>query len=434
MKKLLFTTLLIIALQFTVYGQNPKYIFLFIGDGMGFNHIALTEASFAAKNDSIGFSQLNFTKFPSVGLATTNAANRLTTCSAAAGTALATANKTSINTISMNADRTLNLQSVAAKAKAKGMKVGVTSSVSIDHATPAAFFAHAPSRKMSYQINEWMTKAGFDLYAGGGMLNSNEGKSIYDILTENSYTIVKGAGKELKGAKIYWEQADGRNPEAIPLAIDSKQGELTLSEITAKSIDFLENKKGFFLMVEGGQIDWAAHANDAASIVHEVKDFDNAITKALDFYNKHPKETLIVITADHETGGLALGVDSQGYETNLKLLFNQKVSKGILEKLIKKSSDWTQAKELLKSNLGFWSAVEITPREELELCVAFEKKKEKCATKAIELLNTKAGVGFTTGAHTSTYVPVFAIGAGADNFKGYMDNIDIPRRIESLIK
>lgn len=434
MKKILLTTIILIALQLTVCAQNPKYIFLFIGDGMGFNHIALTEASLAAKNDSIGFRQLNFTKFPSVGFATTNAANRLTTCSAAAGTALATANKTSINTIGMNADRSQDLLSVAAKAKAKGLKVGVTTSVSIDHATPAAFFSHAPNRQMSYQISEWLTKSGFDLYAGSGMLKPTEGKSIYDILTENSYTIVKGAGQELQGEKIYWEQATGSNPDALPLAIESKAGELTLSEITAKSINFLKNKRGFFLMVEGGQIDWAAHANDAASIVHEVKDFDNAITKAIEFYNQNPKETLIVITADHETGGLALGTDSRGYDTDLKLLFNQKVSKGTLEKLIKTSENWQQAKDILRSNLGFWDDVKLTAKEELELCVAFENKKEKCAALAIKLLNTKAGVDFTTGSHTAAYVPIFAIGVGAEKFRGYMDNIDIPKQIENLIK
>lgn len=434
MKKILTILVVLLFLQTAHAVKPPKYIFLFIGDGMGHAHVALTQAALAAKDGKIGYSPLSFTQFPEVGYATTNAANRLTTCSAAAGTALATGNKTSINTIGMNTDRTQNLESVAVKAKQKGMKVGITSSVSIDHATPASFYAHCPNRNMSYEIAQWAAKTGFDLYASSGLLKPNQERSIYEILKDSAYNVVYGSGVSLNGNKVFWQQELSANQDALPLAIDSKKGDLTLSEITEKSINFLNNKQGFFLMVEGGQIDWAAHANDAASIVHETKDFSDAIARAVEFYNQHPKETLIIVTADHETGGLTLGLNSRGYDTNLEKLFSQKMSKGKLESALKATINWDEAKATLRSALGFWDNIELTAKEELELLVAYERKAENAAPVAINILHTKAGVGFTTGSHTPIYVPVYAIGVGSEQFSGAIDNTDIPNKIKQMIK
>lgn len=435
MKRFILLLVTLLMIQATAEAsKNPKYIFYFIGDGMGHNHIALTEATMAAKVGKIGYEPLNFTKFPVVSYVTTNAQTRLTTCSAAAGTALATGTKTSIGTIGMNADHSQDLQSIAVRAKNRGMKVGIATSVSIDHATPASFYAHAEQRDMHYKIATWMAKAGFDLYASSGLLKPNEQRNIFDILTDSLYTIIRGAGATLDGSKIYWQQADGYPTDIIPLAIDSRDGDLTLSEITQKSIDFLDNDNGFFLMVEGGQIDWAAHANDAASIVHETKDFANAIDHAIEFYNRHPDETLIVVTADHETGGLALGTDSMGYETDFALLLYQKMSKGKLESAVKSTKNWEEAKALLRSEMGFWDKVSITDTEEQKLFAAYEKNAASAATLSVKILAHKAGVDFTTGSHTAAYVPLFAIGRGSELFVGRCDNTEVPHKIDSLIK
>lgn len=433
MKKITLLLLAILLVSFADAAKKPKYIFYFIGDGMGHNQIALTEAALAAEKGKIGYEALNFTLFPSVGFITTNAATRLTTDSAAAGTALATGEKTSIETIGMNTDHTANLESVAVKAKSKGMKVGITTSVSIDHATPAAFYAHAKNRNMNYEIAAWMPKAGFDLYASSGLLKPTEGRSIYEILEENGYTIARGAGVSLAGQKVYWEQASGYKNDALPLAIDSKKGDLTLAEITEKSIQFLDNKKGFFLMVEGGQIDWAGHSNDGASIVRETKDFADAIEKALEFYRQYPEETLIVVTADHETSGVALGHGPRKYDTNLEYLFLQKMSIGMLENALENTKNWDEAKALLTSQMGFWSTIKITPKEELQLLIAYEKEKEKAGTMAIELIAHKAGIAYTSGTHTATFVPIFAIGVGHELFNGVSDNTDVPKRMKALL-
>ncbi|MEI6093645.1 MAG: alkaline phosphatase, partial [bacterium] len=132
--------------------QKAKYVFLFIGDGMGLVHINATEAYRAALKDKIGIDKLNFTKFPNLAVATTYAADRYITDSAAAGTALATGNKTAVETISMDYTRTKKLKSIAQMAKEKGMKVGIITTVNMNDATPAVFYAHQPERSMLKEI------------------------------------------------------------------------------------------------------------------------------------------------------------------------------------------------------------------------------------------------------------------------------------------
>lgn len=428
---LLLTAVLIIGTAQSA--TKPKYIFYFIGDGMGFAHIALAEATLQAQKGEIGFGGLVFAQFPITGYATTHAATRLTTDSAAAGTALAVGEKTSIGTIGMNADFSQNLRSIAVKAKEKGMKVGVATSVSIDHATPAAFYAHDASRNSSYNIGTWAPRAGLDLYAGSGFLKPDDGRNLYEIFADSGYTVIKGSA-ELKGKKVVWVQADGQDASQLAFTVDENSKSLTLPEITAQSIQFLENKNGFFLMVEGGKIDWAAHSNDAAAVVGEVENFSESIALALEFYKRYPQQTLIVITADHETGGLALGVGAREYDTNFEFLANQKMSLEVLTAAVSKAKTWPEAKLILTQNLGLWSKIPVSTREELEILAKFEKKREHAAQAAIQLLNQKAGAGWTTMSHTAGYVPVFAIGQGAERFAGRQDNVEIPRKIWELIK
>ena len=238
-------------------------------------------------------------------------------------------------------------------------------------------------------------------------------------------------------------------------AIDSKEGDLTLAQITESAIDFLTKgkNKGFFLMVEGGKIDWACHGNDAATVFHEVADMDNAIKVAYEFYKKHPKETLIVVTADHETGGIALGTGK--YALNLKALENQKASaeahlfgQQILNVFPSYMIvlSFAQITDLFREYFGrcFWSVLPITWEQEKKLRDEYEKsfvrnkvefaesmyaKTEPMAAKAKEVMDQIAMVGWTSGGHSAGYVPVFAIGAGSDLFIGKMDNTEIPKRI-----
>ena len=459
MKKLIYT-LLLVLMTVTAHGQ-AKYVFYFIGDGMGVNQVNGTEMYQAEfQKGIIGVEPLLFTQFPVGTMATTFSATNSVTDSAAAGTALATGEKTYNHAISVDVDKN-PLQTVAEKAKKAGKKVGVTTSVSVDHATPASFYAHQPDRDMYYEIALDLPKANFDFYAGGGFLKPNttfdkkEAPSIFPIFEQAGYTVARGyqdyKDKAAKADKMILIQREGANPSCLPYALDRKEGDLTLAQITESAIDFLTKgkDKGFFLMVEGGKIDWACHANDAATVFNEVKDMDDAIKVAYEFYKKHPKETLIVVTADHETGGLVLGTGR--YALNLKALQYQKNSTDVLSQRISdlrkakgNKVTWEDMKALLAEEMGFWKQLPLSWSQERKLRDEFEKsfvknkvvfaesmysKSEPVAACAKEVMNEMAMVGWVSGGHSAGFVPVFAVGAGSHLFGGKIDNTEIPKRI-----
>lgn len=444
----------------SVQEKKAKYVFYFIGDGMGVNQVNGTEMYLAEMKGRIGVEPLNFTQFPVNNFATTYSGYNSVTCSAAAGTALATGEKTKNGTIGMDSLHRNPLYSVAVQAKKAGKKVGITTSVSVDHATPAAFYAHQPDRRMYYEIATDLPKTGFDLYAGAGFLQPKNKKdstapAAYDVFRDSGYVLVRGqeefAAQSGNVAKMVLIQKEGGDNESLPYAIDRREGDLTLARITENAIDFLnrDNENGFFLMVEGGKIDWACHNNDAATVFNEIVDMAEAVQKALDFYRKHPDETLIVITADHETGGISLGTGA--YALNLKVLEHQKASEEELTAKIKalrreKNNNvaWEDIRTLLTENMGFWASVPLNEQQEKELLKVYEESfeggevklekslyasNEPMAGKAIRMLDKMALVGWTSGGHSAGVVPVYAIGAGSRLFQGKLDNIDIPRKI-----
>lgn len=440
--------------------KKAKYVFYFIGDGMGVNQVNGTEMYLAEKEGRIGLKPLNFTQFPVVNFATTYSKYNSVTCSAAAGTALATGTKTKNGTIGMDSLHQAPLYSVAVKAKEAGKRVGITTSVSVDHATPSAFYAHQPNRSMYYEIGTDLPKTGFDFYAGAGFLQP---KSKKDTSASELYGLIEGAGyKIIRGneafekeyadaAKAVFIQKEGAENGCLPYAIDRKEGDLTLAQITENAIRFLmkEPNDGFFLMVEGGKIDWACHGNDAATVFTEVIDMAEAVEKALDFYKQHPDETLIVITADHETGGIALGTGK--YALNLQALQYQKLSQEQLTHEIqalrtakKNKVSWEDVRTLLGEKLGFWKEVKLSDKQEARLKDIYAKsfgrgsakmekdlyaENEQLAAEAIRILDVIALVGWTSGGHSAGVVPVYAIGAGSQLFSGKLDNTDIPRKI-----
>lgn len=452
--------LLLSQCQHVPQEKKAKYVFYFIGDGMGVNQVNGTEMYLAEKEGRIGLKPLNFTQFPVVNVATTYSTYNSVTCSAAAGTALATGSKTKNGTIGMDSLHKEPLYSVAVKAKNAGKKVGITTSVSVDHATPAAFYAHQPNRSMYYEIGTDLPKTGFDFYAGAGFLQPNNKKdstavNLFELYDREGYTLIRGMEEYVnragEAAKVIFIQKEGSDKGSLPYAIDRQEGDLTLAQITENAIQFLtrNNDNGFFLMVEGGKIDWACHSNDAATVFNEVVDMSEAIQKALDFYNQHPDETLIVITADHETGGIVLGTGK--YALNLQALQYQKLSKEELTKAIQelgkaKSNkvSWEEVKNLLSEKLGFWKEVQLNEEQQARLKKAYastlgsknakiEKdlyaENSQLASEAIRILDAIAMVGWTSGGHSAGLVPVYAIGAGSQLFSGKLDNTDIPKKI-----
>ena len=331
MKKFLFglaaAALLCLAVSCGRQENNAKYVFYFIGDGMGSTHVAATEAYLAQERGVIGMDPLCFTQFPVMGEATNFSSSNIITDSSAAGTALSTGEKTKNGMLCIAPDSTTQLKSIAYKIHEAGYSVGVMSTTPINHATPAAFFGHNIKRGNYYEIGKEIPETGFEFFAGGGLYHpkgkeGNEEVSLYDMIAEAGYTLAYGY-EDFKAKqdadRIVLVQSEGAE-DICPYALGRPEGALTLPQIVEAAIAVLErNPKGFFMMAEGGLIDWTAHSQDLAGTIFEILDFDQAIAVANAFYERHPKETLIVVTADHETGGIALG-RGRGYNYDLTVI------------------------------------------------------------------------------------------------------------------
>ena len=428
-------TLFLLLIVATGFAQ-PKYIFYFIGDGMGPSHVLATELYLGELQGVIGRPQkLVFTQFPESAFVTTFSASNGVTDSAASGTALSTGSKTSNGRIGTDADGN-NVYSVARVAKNAGLAVGIATTVCINHATPSAFYAHSASRHYYNEIAQWMLEADYDFYAGGDAKCTTEQRNdLYARAEKQGYTIARGyddyKAKAGKAEKMMLYQKGVA--EEVPYAIDRTSEDITLAQITKAGIDFLSKKNddGFFLMVEGGKIDYASHRDDAATLIHEMLDFNAAIEEAYEFYKNHKDETLIIVTADHETGGIVLGYTGD-YKLNLKVLESQKVSVDNLASMLEglKETTWGKVTEMVKENVG----VEPRGNHNAQESVAMTHDlANRIAYDAIYDLNRKALISWASGNHSGTFVPLFAIGEGADRFNGVIDNTDIPLTIMEFL-
>ncbi len=301
-----------------------KYVFLFIGDGMSLPQRMMAE-EFSRSTTGKG---LTINAMPVQGYSKTSSASNFITDSAASGTAIACGEKTNNGRIGMDTEGKKNLESVAEVAKKNGRAVGILTSITINHATPASFYAHNESRDNYYDIGLDLIKSGFEYFGGGGLQgNRNGDNDIYKLAEKEGYTV---AYKD-EVPKVDLKKADklfvrGHNG-ALPNAIDRPEGEWAISDYTKQCIDFLMLKnKPFFVMVEGGNIDHHGHSNDAGASLRETMEMDRAVSVIMDFAKKHPNDTLLVVTGDHETGGLTLGFANTQYESSIYLLGNQKCS------------------------------------------------------------------------------------------------------------
>ena len=456
-RTLLSLALLAVGALSALAQQTPKYVFYFIGDGMGVNQVNGTETYLAALEGRIGIKPLCFGDFPYTALAVTYSASNGVTDSAAGGTALATGCKTYNGGLGVKADSVTSVSSVAAWAKQAGAAVGVTTSVSVDHATPGAFYAHQANRSSYYNVGLDLIASGFDFFAGSDFLKPNNpsgGPDLYAQCNSAGYTIARGYKdyqKKMKKADrmimFQTEEASKRDRYSLPYAIDRQKGDMTLQEITRAGINFLSKKNPdkFFLFVEGGKIDWACHANDAATVFEEIIDMDDAVRVAYEFYCQHPDETLIVITADHETGGL--GLANSDYVLKTHLLRYQQMSadkySAHLREVIEKAGDkisWDIVRKDLEENFGFWKDIVLSELQEDQLQRAYDAivegrgksvesmyaKENELGNLAKQIVSRNSRLGWTTGGHSNGYVPVFAIGAGAEAFHGRIENTDVP--------
>ena len=487
-------------------GTVPKYVFLFIGDGMSYPQIQLTNyyksavsnqssaktVSVDGENKTVLQSQNNLSMmdFEIAGSAQTYDSTSFAPDSASTATSIATGHKTWSGSINVSEDFKTEYETIAEKLKEqKDYKIGVISSVNITHATPAAFYAHQASRNSYYEIGLELIESNFDYFAGGefNKRTTEDGTGdLHQLAQEAGYKVVttQAEAEALKpedGKVIVIEEnlADGN---AMPYNIDLQDGQWSLADYVEKGIEMLDNDNGFFMMVEGGKIDWACHANDAASTIQDTIALDNAVQKAVEFYNEHPDETLIIVTGDHETGGLTIGYAGTNYDTFLTNMDSQKISYAKfdeeyvsgykdnktsfddvmtditslfgLQPPVAGGNDGSSQKDNADSHpeSGDTGALVLTQYEYDQLKAAYDETMsrtgdeqefsqaeyvlygsyEPLTVTITHILNNKSGINFGSYAHTGLPVEVLVKGAGAEQFDGYYDNTEIFNKLASL--
>ena len=444
------------ALSALAEGQ-VKYVFYFIGDGMGVNQINVTETYLAALKGKIGYEPILMSNFPVVGLVNTYSATNGVTDSAAGGTALASGHKTKNGAIGMLEDLKTPCNSIAVWAQKAGKAVGVATNVAITHATPASFYGHQPNRNMYYEMGQDLCKSNFDFFAGSDFHrpNTKEGEpTLREQAKAAGYTILTGGYKEYqkkgrKADKLILFQSDEQNEKLqsdhIPYALDQDKNDLTLEQITRAGINFLMSKQkdGFFFQIEGGMIDYACHRNDIGNVINEVLDLDKAVRVAYEFYEQHPDETIIVISADHETGGLVMGCGP--YELHTDLLKYQTRSidetKWLLNQLYKKAPNkFTRAEvdKQLQAILGLGAGIPVSDKQReridrrwkaIEQAIndggkVSDRINDLCET-CKHIISEAALISWASGGHSNGYVPIYAIGPGTEVFQGRINNTEI---------
>lgn len=465
MKKLTFILVFCLTILLAAASQpgKAKYIFYFIGDGMGIQHIATTELYNAMKlSTDPQESRLNFTQFPVKSILTTYSANSLVTDSSAAGTALATGRKTSNLMVSQDSLGT-QYKTITELASENGYGVGIVTNVAINHATPSVFYGHTKSRSQYNLLLEQLLASQVNFIAGSSIFQKKNKRTT----TEGIEECVEKA--QNAGFRVLWNPDEAGNVKnsrvmllfdplvksATNFAIERPASDPNLKQFTKAAISYMErnHKDRFFLMVEGGKIDYACHNNDAVTIAHEINEFDECIALALEFYKKHPKETLIVVTADHETGGMSMGIGK--YSLDLEKFRYQNISEDGLSRAIKNLRrekketipSWEEVKDVIAGATGLWKHIEVPKKYNDKLYDIYKKSivekgkdvvglysvNEQIAVEAIRVLNRLAQIGWSCRSHSGAPVPLYAIGVGQEKIGTSSDNTDVPVHISSVM-
>ena len=367
MKKFTLILAILSLAMFSVEAKQPKQptvknIIYMIGDGMGLSHVSMLQLE--NKYEPTAFDRAH-----NVALTKTYSSNNRVTDSAASGTALATGFKTNNSTLGQTPDGK-RVESIIAKAEKKNFATGLVATYAIQHATPAAFYAHVKSRSDYDNISKQFMESGIDVALGGGIKNfekayKKEGKNHLEVFASKGYKVCKDWNEveQQTSGQVIGLIADDSMP-----AIEKRQPNF-LADATAKALEILSNnvkqekKEGFVLMVEGSQIDGRSHGRDVKGILEEVRDFEKAIHVAMDYADANPG-TLVVVVADHETGGLSIPSNK---------------------------TDFT----LPESGIGY---------------------------------------NFGTTSHTAVMIPAYFYGTGANSINGIMENTELSWALQRLIK
>lgn len=413
-------------------GKNgkAKNVIFMIGDGMG---VPYTTA-LRYMNDIEGADMPQTAFDPHlVGLQSTYPEDEEenVTDSAAAATAMSAGVKTYNNAIAVDNDKT-DVKTVLEQAKENGMSTGIVATSEITHATPASYGAHEEERKSENAIaNDYYDELingehKIDVMLGGGTdFFERSDRNIAKQFQQDGYSYVKSA-EEMKQDDN--QQVLGLFAEVgLDKMIDRDDSQPSLADMTMSALDRLEDDEdGFFLMVEGSQIDWAGHDNDVVGAMSEMKDFENAFKKVEEFA-KENGETLVIVTADHSTGGFSIGSDGN-YNWDAAPIQAAKRTPDFMAKQIESGKD-------VEAVLNEWIDLDLTDAEIKSVQQAAETKDVTKIDNAIEkIFDVRSGTGWTTDGHTGDDVPVYAYGPQKEQFTGMIDNTDQAARIFELLE
>jgi len=433
----------------------PKNVIYLIGDGMATAQRQVAEYYYQELTGNKN-ARLVMNTLPVAGINTTHSASSLVTDSAAAGTALATGVKTDNGTLGQLPDGT-KVTSLLEGAQKKGMATGLVTTTRLTHATPAAFIAKNVSRDNENEIADDYAASNIDYFAGGGYRHfvagkdskRKDGKDLVASLAKNDYRTFVGTEsvtsfrgyKPKQGEKVFAAFTQSH----LPYEVDRMRDNATpsLAEMTQKGLDLLSrNQDGFFMVVEGGRIDHAAHANDIAGTVYDTLAFDKAVKAAVAFYSNHPEDTLVIVAGDHETGGMGMGF-GKNYFVTLDQLGNTKES--IEDKL--QGVYQGDRSAFFKHIANTFSLNELTASEKnlIETAMTAVDKHDPnakinyggydpVAIAVAHVTSKRAGVYWTSYAHTATQLPLSAIGVQAEKLGGFKDNTEIAHTIADIMQ
>ncbi len=433
----------------------PKNVIYLIGDGLATTHRQVAEYYLQEKTGDKN-TRLAMNALPIAGINTTHSADSLVTDSAASGTALAAGVKTNNGMLGMLPDGT-KVGTLLEAAQAQGKSTGLITTTRLTHATPAAFISKNVSRNNENDIAADYALSNVTYIAGGGYRHfvtgkdsrRTDGRDLVASMEKDDYRTFVGT-ESVSSFRGYKPKAEDKVFAAFtashaPYELDRMKNNTmpSLAEMTEKGIELLaKNENGFFMMIEGGRIDHASHANDIASAVYDTLAFDAAVQKAVDFYNENPKDTLIVVVGDHETGGMGMGFgnnyfltleqikntqesiedklqgvysgDRKAFYNHIAKQFNLNDITADEKKVVERAMDTVDSKDPeAKVNYGGYDPVAIA---------------------VAHITSKRAGIYWTSYAHTATQIPLSAMGVQAEKLGGFKDNTEVAQALANIMQ
>lgn len=428
--------------------KQAKYVFVFMGDGMGINHVTgtryLARAELEAEDVSVPASlwrEDSFDGFPTLGLMSTHNIEENVTDSSASATAIFTGRKTCNEALNCNPETGEVYTPLASRLSDAGYAVGVISTATLEHASPAAMYAVSEDRYDYTDIALQGLNCGWlDFWAAGDFVWDQE--QMQDLAEELGYTVANSPDeiRELTAASlpVVVAAADDAAFPYMAYELDRSRSAhygadtISLADLVGQAINCFAGQEQFFLFVEAAKVDIASAMLDLKSALYEVRALDDAVAKALEFYEKHPEETLIIVLSDHETGGLRLRTD-MAWEELLTQVASGTRFRNIMEELYDADASFEEALEKVEHYFG----IDPDDLDEDELDALEDAYQDSVTgdyssdeldpftTALCEMKADMAQATFASSSHTAQPVMVYALGQGAEAFAGAYDNTDI---------